>query len=308
MDFKRVLSTARNVGESQFGKTLLRGLDYDNHTLTRTLTYIQSQSRHTEVHYDQLRNTFLNEMRVRPNPTIILERPPSGAAARRAFDRETRREPGYMQATFTKPGRHLPNIRTIDAFSVETSRMSNPWDPKHSGIPRTYYRCIAKPSMPLSRPDKRDLAKTFHRLVAAYAMSPEQNSANTGGARKASHPKRRLTSKTRGQSSARVKDKHKTPRLFIADGHGRRSRKLPKTVTFEALPKLSVTQQRMYSIHSDLGASAKEKKTDTEQRDDDTDASTTPTRPKATRRKHRKVKRKQDTAELRREGLILVTV
>ena len=306
--------------ESQCGKTLLRGPKCDNQELTKTLNYNQSQREHIEAHYDHLRNTFLREIKARPNPTIILERPPSGPA-RSALDRETRRElPGYMRATFTKPGRQFSNIRTMDAYSVETSRVSKPWDVKNSGISNTHYRCIAKPSTPLSRADKRDLATSFHRLVAAYAKSPEQQSAKTEGPRKATHPKRRLAFKTRGQASARVKDKHKTPRLFTTDARGHKSRKVPRSVRFEALPKLGVAQQRMYVIHSEQNASAQEKKTDTEQiygkRDKHSNESTAvcqsttptkPTRPTSTRVKHRKVKRKQHSLELHRSGLIILT-
>lgn len=121
MDVKGGLSEARNVKESQYGKTLLRGPKCDNQELTKTLNYNQSQREHIEAHYDHLRNTFLREIKARPNPTIIL----NGHRPARLVVRSTAKRVASPPATCEL---HSPS-------PVASSPTSAQWTPTQSRLP-----------------------------------------------------------------------------------------------------------------------------------------------------------------------------
>lgn len=268
---------------------------------------------------------------VRPDPTLILARPPSPGF----LIGQEARGPSYMRSTIAKPTRRRVNFCTIDAYSVETPRKMNPWqscaDTSHRN-PR--FHCIVKPSVPLDHFEKRDLMHGFarHQRIASLTRMPDKRSAKTGGARKATNPKRRLAVKKRAQAFARAEEKQLEeeaeekedklpPRIFVTDS----SYKKPegsKSVSFVDLPtglcrslESAVSERREPSVIKEETSDTDERnhkpiesaRTDSIKPGRQSATPVEPTRPKSARVKHKKVKLKQERKKYRRSGLKLVS-
>ena len=340
LDMERGLTTSRNAHESKFGKALLTALTHDDFALTTTLNVLRAQSARTQAHCNQERRAFIHRLQVLPDPTILLERPPSPVRTRHA-----RSEPGYMRATAAKPSpQRVVNFATIDAFSVEKSRLTPAWE---LGAPptvrNTRFRCLSKPSPPLSRFEKHDLVRglTYH---ARNVPQQQQATGSVAPPRHATNTKRRLAVKARVQAivlaEEAVERQEEEPRVFVTDfsdikaKSSHRSRYMSRQVSFVRMPtddsdqfslfdttsrEITTVSEEVEIDKSDASATAVSKRHSMARAKAmsipnagtakaGTQAAIMPqlNRPTSAPRKHKKAKNKEEKTKYRRAGLNLV--
>ena len=339
LDMERGLTTSRNTHESKFGKALLTALTHDDFALTTTLNVLRAQSARTQAHCNQERRAFIHHLQVLPDPTILLERPPSPVRTHHA-----RSEPGYMRATAAKPSpQRVVNFATIDAFAVEKSRLTPAWEvgapPAPPTVRNTRFRCLSKPSTPLSRFEKHDLVRglTYH---ARNVPQPQQATGSAAPQRHGTNTKRREAVKARVQAIVLAEEagerQEQQPRVFITDVSDTKAKSSHKT----RLVSRQVSFGRMPTHDSGNTTSRKITSVSEETEIDKSDASATtvskrdararakamsiipnagtakagkqaaimphPKRSTSATRKHKKEKNKGEQTKYRRAGLNLV--
>ena len=338
LDMERGLTTSRNAHESKFGKALLTALTHDDFALTTTLNVLRAQSARTQAHCNQERRAFIHRLQVLPDPTILLERPPSPVRTCHA-----RSEPGYMRATAAKPSRQRVNFATIDAFAVEKSRLTPAWEVgAPPSVRNTRFRCLSKPSTPLSRYEKHDLVRglTYH---ARNVPQVQQATGSGPPPRHATNTKRRQAVKARVQAIVLAEEagerQEEEPRVFVTDfsdtkvKSSHKTRHMSRQVSFVRIPRVPTHDSECFSL---FDTTSREITTVSEEVENDkldvsattvskgnsvltakanagtakagTQAASTPQpkRPTSAQRKHKKAKNKEEKTKYRRAGLNLV--
>lgn len=125
LDKAKAISTAKNPKDSHLGQALLRNNVFHSRVLGGELGKISEQSRRQQMHLDQQRKLFLKNHSL-PEPSILVERPPSPEILRRALCPEYYDDDDayYFDATmpphYMKPLRSRNNIPstlvTMDVF------------------------------------------------------------------------------------------------------------------------------------------------------------------------------------------------
>ena len=171
-DKERAVNAARNAGESKFGNTLVNGHTQEDKNYKRQLEKLKAEMRRKQAHIEQQKKQFVQKISQLPDPTILVERPPSPHYVRKAlYDEEFDHywsdiyTPGYMRntrSTFKYPS----TLPTIDAYVLRPKRKVNLWEDTAQEAPKVTN--VYVPHTPLTPQEEAEI----QRCHATYLRRP----------------------------------------------------------------------------------------------------------------------------------------
>ena len=172
---------ARTTVGTKFAAALLDNKSRHDRILNSELSRINSEMRKKFVHIEQQMKHF-KENRQLPEPTIIVERPPSPEAVKiqnlRTYNYLSREQmrtgpygmfasvhplaneiqgPGYMQPT-QNHSKNMSTLPTIDAYRAKARKKRNIWEENGT---ETEFKCVVPPTYPLSEQEKSVMKKSL---------------------------------------------------------------------------------------------------------------------------------------------------
>lgn len=185
---------ASNLDEN-FREVFMHTNVKEERMLCTAISQIEREQRRRAAHSLQKQREFLLSRQSKPEPIIIVERPPAYKHLQKAYFiqygleeelNEQERTPRYMRQL--KSRRKLPStLTTLDAYTVRASKKANLWEPKvatEEGVAR--FSCHVPPSVPLSKEERVELDRGwhFHRPKSPIAPKATTNFSRLRGTSK----------------------------------------------------------------------------------------------------------------------------